>query len=266
MTRQTIKGARALVTGATGGIGQEIARALAAEGAQLILSGRRLEILEPLAKELGAAVIVAELSDLDDVERLLAEAGQVDILVANAALPSTGNVVDYSREELLRNLTVNLHAPILMARDAAAGMIQRGHGHIVMIGSVSGKIASNEASMYNATKFGLRGFSLAFRQDLAPSGVGLSIVEPGFVGEAGMFVESGGKLPPGVRTVTPGQVARGVIKAIRRDRAEVVVAPIELRASGAVGSIFPTLAAKLQKVGGGEKLAKQMDEGHRDKR
>lgn len=266
MTRTTLKGARALVTGATGGIGQEIARALAAEGAELILSGRRLEILEPLAKELGAKVIVAELSDLDDVTRLITESGPLDILVANAALPAAGNVIDYTREQILRNLTVNLHAPILMARDAAAGMIERGHGHIVMIGSVSGKVASNESSMYNATKFGLRGFSLAFRQDLAPSGVGLSIVEPGFVGEAGMFVESGGKLPPGVRTVTPKQVAKGVIKAIKRDRAEVVVAPIEIRASGVVGSIFPSLAASLQKAGGGEKLAKQMGEGQRDKR
>jgi len=266
MSSFTIKGSRALVTGATGGIGQAIARALAAEGAELVLSGRRVDVLEPLANELGATSIAADLSDLDEVERLLAEAGPLDIVVANAALPGTGNVVDYTREQIARNLTVNLHAPILMARDSAVGMIERGRGHIVMIGSVSGKVASNESSMYNATKFGLRGFSLAFRQDLAPVGVGLSIVEPGFVGEAGMFVESGGELPKGVRTVTPAQVARKVVQAIKKDQAEVVVAPIELRASGAVGSIFPTLSAKLQKLGGGEKLAKQMVEGQRNKR
>lgn len=266
MTRVDIRGARALVTGATGGIGQEIARALAAEGAELVLSGRRLDVLEPLAKELGAQAIVAELSDLDDVARLMVESGPLDILVANAALPSTGNVMEYTPEQILRSLTVNLHAPILMARAAAEGMVERGRGHIVMIGSVSGKVASNESSLYNATKFGLRGFTLALRQDLAPVGVGMSIVEPGFVGEAGMFIESGGQLPKGARTVTPKQVARGVVRSIKRDRAETVVAPIELRAGAAVGSIFPSIAAKLQKAGGGEELARAMVEGQRDKR
>ena len=75
MSRLKIKGSRALVTGATGGIGQAIARALAAEGAELVLSGRRVEILAPLAKELGARVVAADLSDLADVDRLLKEAG-----------------------------------------------------------------------------------------------------------------------------------------------------------------------------------------------
>lgn len=212
MTRQTIKGARALVTGATGGIGQAIARALHAEGAELVLSGRRTEVLEPLAKELGATVIAADLANLDDVGRLLKESGAIDILVANAALPASGALLEYTHEEILRNVSVNLTVPILMARDTAEAMAGRGHGQIVMIGSVSGKTASSQSSMYNATKFGLRGFSLALRQDLADQGVGVSLVEPGFVRDAGMFVEAQGKLPKGVRTVTPEQVAKKVIK------------------------------------------------------
>jgi short-subunit dehydrogenase len=261
-----IRGLRALVTGATGGIGQAIARALAAEGAELVLTGRRLDVLEPLAAELGATVVAADLSDLGEVARLLSEAGDVDILVANAALPGSGNVLDYTHEQILRSITVNLEAPILMARDSAEAMVARGRGHIVMIGSVSGKIASADASLYNATKFGLRGFSLGFRQDLAPHGVGLSLVEPGFVRDAGMFVESGGTLPKGLRTVTPEAVARKVIKAIRRNRAEVVVAPVELRAGASFGASFPTISAALQKAGGGEKVSKSMVEGQRDKR
>ncbi len=123
-----------------------------------------------------------------------------------------------------------------------------------MIGSVSGKIASAEASIYNATKFGLRGFSLGFRQDLARHGVGLSLVEPGFVRDAGMFVESGGKLPKAIRTVTPEAVARKVVKAIQHNSAEVVVAPVELRAGAAFGGSFPTISAALQRFGGGEKV------------
>jgi short-subunit dehydrogenase len=266
MARFKIRGSRALITGATGGIGQAIARALAAEGAELVLSGRRLDILQPLAADLGATAIAAELSDLDDVNRQLAEVGPVDILVANAALPGSGNVLDYTQEQVLRNITVNLAAPILMARHTGAAMVERRRGHIVMIGSVSGKAASAESSIYNATKFGLRGFSLAFRQDLAKSGVGLSLVEPGFVRDAGMFVEAGGRLPKGVRTVTPERVASKVVQAITRDRAEVVVAPAEMRAAAMVGSVFPSLSARMQKAGGGEKVAQSLVQGQRDKR
>jgi short-subunit dehydrogenase len=266
MSRLKIKGSRALVTGATGGIGQAIARALAAEGADLVLSGRRVEVLEPLAKELGAQVVAADLSDLADVARLLTEAGPLDILVANAALPASGDLLEYSHEQILRNVSVNLTVPILMARDTAEAMIGRGHGQIVMIGSMSGKTASAQASMYNATKFGLRGFSLALRQDLAGKGVGVSIVEPGFVRDAGMFVEAEGKLPKGVRTVTPEQVARKVVKAIKRDRAEIVVAPFELRGGAAVGSVFPTLSASLQKAGGGDAVIESMVGAQRAKR
>lgn len=266
MTAFEFKGSRALVTGATGGIGQAIARALAAEGAELVLSGRRLDVLEPLAAELGAAAIAAELSDLKEVDRLMDEAGDIDILIANAALPNSGNVMDFTPEQIDRALTVNLHAPILMARRAAIAMKTRKRGHIVMIGSVSGITPSPEASLYNASKFGIRGFALGFRLDLEDLGVGVSVVEPGFIRDAGMFVESGGKLPPGVRTSTPEQVARGVVKAIRKDRAEVVVAPAELRAGARFGSVFPGINARIQKAGGGDKLGKQMAEGSRSKR
>ncbi|MGI9084152.1 MAG: SDR family NAD(P)-dependent oxidoreductase [Aeromicrobium sp.] len=264
--RIDLRGARALVTGATGGLGQAIARRLAEEGAELVLSGRRLDVLEPFAKKLGATTIAAELGDMTEVERLMHEAGPIDLLVANAALPTNGDLLEYTPEQLDRALTVNLHAPISMARTAAAGMIERGHGHIVLIGSMSGKVASVDASLYNATKFGLRGFALGFRQDLAGRGVGVSIVEPGFVRGAGMFVESGAKLPGGVRTVTPEQVASGVVRAVRRDQAEVVVAPVELRAGAAIGAVFPELSAKLQEMGGASKVARSMAEGQRDKR
>lgn len=261
-----LDGARALVTGATGGIGQAIARTLAAHGCELVLSGRRRDVLDPLAAELGARVVVADLADPDDVRRLLAEAGDLDVLVANAALPASGALLDYTHEQIRRNLAVNIEAPVLMARDTAEGMVARGRGHIVMIGSVAGKVASGNAAMYNATKFGLRGFSLALRQDLAPHGVGLSIVEPGFVRDAGMFVESGATLPSGVRTVSPEQVARKVVQAVVKNRAEVVVAPIELRVGTAVGSVFPTLSAVLQRAGGADKVAASMVDGQRDKR
>lgn len=264
--RIDLRGSRALVTGATGGLGQAIARRLAKEGAELVLSGRRLDVLEPLAKELGGTAIAAELEDLADVDRLMKEAGPIDVLVANAALSSSGDLFEYTPEQIARSITVNLHSQIVMARTAALGMVDRGKGHIVMIGSVSGKVASTDSSLYNATKFGLRGFALGFRQDVADRGVGVSIVEPGFVREAGMFADSGAKLPPGVRMVSSGAVADGVVKAIRRDRAEVVVAPIELRAGAVIGASLPELAAVLQKVSGGGKVSAGIAAGQRDKR
>jgi len=145
-------------------------------------------------------------------------------------------------------------------------MTARKRGRIVMIGSVSGIAPSVASSLYNAAKFGIRGFTLGFRQDLEGTGVGISLVEPGFVRDAGMFVESGGKLPKGVRTVSPEDVARAVVTAIKKDRAETVVAPVELRIGAKLGSVFPSFNAKVQRLGGGGKIAESMAEGQREKR
>ena len=127
-------------------------------------------------------------------------------------------------------------------------------------------IASTDSSLYNATKFGLRGFTLGLRQDLGPRGVGVSIVEPSFVKEAGMFADSKAKLPPGVRMVSPDAVADGVVKAIRRDRAEVVVAPIEMRAGAALSASLPDFAATVQRISGGGKVSAELAAGQRNNR
>ena len=117
----SLLGGRVLVTGATGGIGAEIARTFAAHGASLTLTGRRADVLEPLAVELGATAIIADLSDRDDLQRMLDQAGDVDVLIANAALPATGDIAELSEEQIDRMLDVNLRAPIVLARALAAG-------------------------------------------------------------------------------------------------------------------------------------------------
>ena len=134
-------------------------------------------------------------------------------------------------------------------------MAARGRGHLVFIGSLSGKAATSGSSVYNATKFGLRGFAHGLRQDLHGTGVGVSIVLPGFVADAGMFAEAGAPQQRGVRTVPPGAVARGVLQAITRDRAEISVAPPELRLGATIGSIAPALAAAVQRRTGGHEMA-----------
>jgi short-subunit dehydrogenase len=253
-----ISGARVLLTGATGGIGQAIARALHARGAQLVLTGRRSDVLEPLARELGATALAVDLSDAAAVRALPASAGGIDVLVANAALPGNGRLDTFTGEQIERVLDVNLLAPIELTRALAPGMVQHGRGHLVYISSLSGKTAAAGSSLYNATKFGLRGFSLAMREELHDTGVGVSLVSPGFIRDAGMFADSGVKLPPGVGTKSPQNVADAVIDVITKDRAEIDVAPIGLRAGAAFAAVAPETAARFTRRVGGDKIADAM--------
>jgi uncharacterized protein len=255
-----------LVTGATGGIGQAIARAFSARGATLILSGRRVDVLEPLATEVGGRAIACDLADREDLERLVGDAGQIDVLVANAALPATGAFTELGQDQIDRMLEVNLRAPIALAHAFSAGMVARRSGHIVFISSLAGKVASPASSMYSATKFGLRGFALGVREDLRPHGVGVSVVLPGFIRDAGMFAEAGVQLPRGVGTRTPEEVAAGVIRAVERNRAEVEVAPVGLRVGAAFGALAPELAAAASRRMGGDRVASDLAAGQRDKR
>lgn len=191
-----ITGSTVLLTGVTGGIGLTLARTLAAKGAKLVVTGRREDALKAVADELGARAVLADLADAADVARLAAECAGTDILIANAALPSSGDLLDYTPEQIDRSLAVNLRAPIMLARLLAPRMVDAGQGHIALIGSISGKAATKSSSLYNATKFGLRGFALAFRQDLHGTGVGVSLIQPGYVRDAGMFAATGAKTPP----------------------------------------------------------------------
>jgi uncharacterized protein len=255
-----------LLTGATGGIGHAIARAVAARGAQLTITGRRADVLEPLARELGARAVACDLADREMTARLAADAGAVDVLLANAALPASGELSEFTREQLDRILEVNLRAPIALAHALAPGMVRRGRGHLVFISSLSGKSANPASSLYSATKFGLRGFALSLREDLRRDGVGVSVVLPGFIRDAGMFAEAQVELPRGVGTRTPQQVAAGVIAAIEHDRAEVEVAPLSLRLGASFASVAPELSATIARRLGSERVSRDLADGQRGKR
>jgi short-subunit dehydrogenase len=251
----TLAGRTVLLTGATGGLGHAVARGLHAAGARLILSGRRADVLEALAAETGARTVTADLTDRDAVDRLARECAGVDAMVANAGLGASGHALDISVEEIDQALEVNLRAAMILARRLGERMAARGEGHIVLVSSLSGKVGTPGGAIYSATKFGLRGFAQGLRADLRAHGVGVSAIFPTFVSEAGMFVDSGVRLPPGVGTVSPDAVARSVVRAIERNRGEIDVAPLHLRLGAIAAGVAPELAAAVSRRLGSERVA-----------
>jgi short-subunit dehydrogenase len=145
-------------------------------------------------------------------------------------------------------------------------MTARRRGHIVLVSSIAGKVASPGGSMYSATKFGLRGFALALRQDLAPVGVGVTGIYPGFIREAGMFAETGVRLPAGVGTRSPDDVAAAVLRAVRDDPAEIDVAAAEQRLGAVLAALSPALSARVQAAFGARAVSAALSDAQRHKR
>src|SRR6476469_3968347 len=264
-----LAGKTVLLTGATGGLGRAIAKTLAARGAKLTLSGRKAEALEALAAELpgdGHRVLPADLGELGAAEKLAAEAGPVDVLVANAGLPGSGRLQELTGEQLARTLRVNLEAPLLLAQALEPSMVEKGAGHMVFISSLSGKSATPLSSIYNATKFGLRGFALGLRADLDPLGIGVSIVSPGTIREAGMYADSGAKPIPGLGTGSPRQVADAVLKAVEQNKVEIAVAPLRQRVLAHFALSTPGISVKIASGDAGQKAAPAVVDGQLDKR
>jgi short-subunit dehydrogenase len=261
-----VSGRTALVTGATGGLGQAIARRLAAAGARLVLSGRRADVLESLAQELGATVATADLCDAASVRALAADHPDVDILIANAGLPASGGLQSFTEEQIDRALLVNLRAPIMLAHALVPAMVARGSGHIVVMSSLSGKAPAAGTSIYSATKFGLRGFAGALRAELHGSGVGVSAIFPGFIRDAGMFEDAGVTLPRGTGTKSPEHVAKATLRAIERNKGEIDVAPVALKVGATISGFAPELSATVTRKAGGDAVAAQFEAGQLDKR
>ena len=263
-----LAGATALLTGATGGLGRAIAQALAERDANLILSARSAEVLEQMASELpgsGHTAIPADLAEAGAATKLATDAGDIDVLIANAGVRGAGLLTDYSDEQIEQAIRVNLEGPVRMARVLMDRMTERGSGHMVFIASLAGKAAPPRGSLYNATKAGLRGFALGLRGDLAPYGVGVSLVSPGFVRDAGMFADSGSKAPPGLGTTTPDRVGAGVVRAIEANKMEISVAPIQQRFAAHLALASPAFGLRAQSGALGRRAAEEATVGEDDK-
>jgi short-subunit dehydrogenase len=260
-------GKQILLTGASSGIGPHIARGLAAAGARMVLSGRNRAALERLSAELGQArVVEGDLNRREEVERVAAEALGVDVLVSNAGLPASGRLTDFSLEEIDNAIRVNLRAGIMLARLLLPAMLERGSGQLVFMASMAGHVAGPKTSLYNATKFGLRGFALALRMELHGSGVGVSLVSPTYVSEAGMWAETGQKANSMAGEVTPAAVAAAVLRAIREDRREIQVAPPGAVAGARLGALFPAVMERVTRGSGAATHPDQAVERQRHKR
>src|SRR5262249_2035771 len=241
-----LRNARVLVTGANGGLGRAIALALKDHGARLTVTGRRAGPVAAVAAEVGGQAIVADLADRSQLGRILNEAGRVDVLIANAGVPASGDLAEWEQDQIDRAIEVNLANPIAMTRAVLPGFRARGSGHFVYVSSLAGKVAPIGACLYAATKYGLRGFAGGLRADLHGSGIGVSVGFPRFVHPAGVFADPGATVRKGIRTVSPEAVADAVVKAIRHNKAELDVAPIVLRAGALIGSLTPRLSASVQ--------------------
>lgn len=213
----------AVITGASSGIGAATARELASRGAKVVLAARRAERLRVEERAIAAAggearSVVTDVTDPDQVAQLIKEAeaefGRIDILVNNAGGFWRRPLATTPSEELIQLMQVNLIGAMLATKAALPGMLERGHGSIIMMSSVSGRVATEP--IYSAGKYGLRGFSLALRRQLRGTGVNVSCVEPGNI-RTDMTGHVGGVLPE------PDLVARAVCSLIERPRREIVV-------------------------------------------
>ncbi len=177
----------ALITGASGGIGAAIARALHAQGATVVLSGTRVAALESLAAELGARAFVAsaDLALPEAADGLIAAteaaAGRLDILVNNAGLTRDGLVLRMKDSDWQAVIEVDLAAPFRLARAALKGMLRRRAGRIISISSIVGATGNPGQANYAAAKAGLVGMSKALAQEVASRGVTVNVVAPGFI-------------------------------------------------------------------------------------
>lgn len=221
--KEPLRGQVAIVTGASSGIGAATALELGRRGASVVLAARRAERLEANARAIRkdggeALAIPTDLADATDVELLvdhaIASFGQVDVLVNNAGAGWSTAVASSAPNSLVDLVEVNLLGAMVLTAAVLPGMLARRHGVIIFVGSLSGRVAMEP--VYSATKYGIRGFSLGLRRQLAGTGVSVSLVSPGKIDTA-MTADVDGPMPG------PEVVARKVAQLIGHPRREVVV-------------------------------------------
>ncbi len=254
-----LKRKTALLTGGSKGLGPHIAHFLAKEGVNLALTARSSEGLRATAERVSHHKINAQTypGDITDQEfrgRLLddvkADFGRLDILINNAGMEWVSSYTALTPGYIEKMIQTNLIAAMLLTRLALPDMLAQGSGHIVSMSSLGGKRGNPYGGTYAATKAGLIEWTKGLRLELQGSGVGVSVICPGFVAESGMFAVYKKKPPWISNATTPKKVAEAVIKAIKKDIYEIIVNPGPTWLIPLLDAIHPSIANWLYKVGG----------------
>ncbi|NNG88778.1 SDR family NAD(P)-dependent oxidoreductase [Streptomyces cacaoi] len=242
----------ALITGASSGIGTAVAERLAASGNwQLLLNGRDERRLTQVAARTGGMPLPADVTDPEARSALVKEAqegaGRVDAVVAGAGIGWAGQFRQMRAQDIDDVLAVNLSAVLHLVRLVVPGMVDRGRGRVVLIGSMAGSVGVRDEAVYSATKGGLMAFADSLRYELGPSGVRVSMVMPGAV-DTPFFGRRGApyhRTRP--RPVPADRVADAVCQALRTGRAEAYVPSwlgLPARMHGATPGLFRSLAQR----------------------
>jgi short-subunit dehydrogenase len=257
---EELRGRNALVTGAGGGLGAYIARALADEGVNLALTDLPEAPVDGLSAELRTRGVdvkhaPADLGDRDERRRLVSWAedalGPIDILVNNAGVEFGGNFLATGEEKLELTVAINLLALMDLTRMIVPGMLERGRGHVVNMASLAGKVPTPNLASYAASKHGVVGFTSAMRAELGTEPVGFSAICPGLVGRVGMFGRlepylEGGTGPLG--TIPPERVAEAAVRAIRENVGEIVLNRRSIKPIILLHAVAPGVAARLARL------------------
>lgn len=247
-----------IVTGASAGIGEQICRRLAREGAKLVLAARSEDKLNSLAEQLRSdgcecLVVRTDVADPNDlnnlVERTMQEFGQIDVLVNNAGVDLFQAFDSSEIEDILQTIDINLTGAILLARLVIPEMLKKGSGCVINMSSTAGKHTPGYASVYGATKAALIGFTQGLRGEYQKRGIRCTAICPGFTKDGGIYdriVQATGKGTSvtlgGTNAVT---VANKVVKAISSGAPELIVNWPPMRPAMVLREIFPRLGEKI---------------------
>jgi short-subunit dehydrogenase len=231
---KNIKGKNALLTGGSRGLGPYIARALAREGVDLALTARSEEGLKSTADEINrlgvkTKIYPADITDHSSRKKLLdnvrADFGKIDLLINNAGMEWVSSYTSLTTDDIETMVQTNMVAPMTLTRMVLPDMIKQGSGHIATMSSLGGKKGSPYSATYAATKAGLIQWTHSIRSELRDTGVGASVICPGFVSEAGMFAVYEKRAPKILGETTPKKVAMAVANAIKNNSSEIIVNP-----------------------------------------
>ena len=259
---KSLRGRTALITGGSAGIGLAIARALAREGMNLVLAARTQESLERSASELrssGTRVLTfpTDVTDLEQLQSLVDSAfhefGSIEVLVNNAGIESHRDFHQFTSNEIVQTVQVNLLATMQLTRLVLPNMFNAHCGHIVNVASIAGKGGHPFGAAYAASKAGQIAFTQSLRIEYFSEGISASVICPGFTTDGGMYqrlaAEVGFESPWFFGKTTCDAVAAATVKAILRDRPEVIVNSFPVRPLFALGQISPRFANWLLRLG-----------------